>query len=101
MSRTFYVATAAAVFATVAAFAQTSTDKPAATQYSSASAPAASDSAAPTDGKMMHHHHHHHGMRSAKNADSTDFDADNLNACMSNATPTAQQESCLRQASNS
>jgi hypothetical protein len=93
MSRLFYVTAAAAMFASVTAFAQT--DKPAATPDTTASAPA--DSSMPadkTEGKM---HHHHKMMRSAKNG-STDFDADKLNACMSNATPTNTQESCLKQA---
>jgi hypothetical protein len=29
----------------------------------------------------------------------TDENADKLNACLSNATPTSEQESCLKQAS--
>jgi G3E family GTPase len=99
MSRIFYITAAAAMFASVAAFAQTP-DKPAAAPDTSASAPAASDSAAPGEGKMHHHHHHHHGMRSAGNGN-TDFDADKLNACMSNATPTDQQEMCLKHATSS
>jgi hypothetical protein len=96
MSKTFLMTAAAAMFASVAAFAQT--DKPGAAPDTTASAPAASsDSAAPADeGKK---HHHHHGMRSAKNG--TDWDADKLNACMSNATPTDQQESCLKHAEHS
>jgi hypothetical protein len=103
MSRTFYITAAAAMFASVAAFAQTPADKTAPTPDSTASAPAASDSAAPADAadaKM--HHHHHHAMRDAKNSkNSTDSDADKLNACMANATPTDTQESCLKQAEGS
>jgi hypothetical protein len=101
MSRTFYVTAAAAVFASVAAFAQT-TDKPGSGADASASAPAASDSAQSADDNMHRHHHHHrhHGMRSAGDGN-TDFDADKLNACMSNATPTQEQESCLRHATSS
>jgi hypothetical protein len=101
MSRIFYITAAAAMFASVAAFAQTPTDKPA--PDTAASASASSDSTAPSEGKMMHNHHrhhHHHGMWSAKNGN-TDFDADKLNACMSNATPTEQQERCLKHATSS
>jgi hypothetical protein len=46
----------------------------------------------------MHKHHHHMGK--AEGSAGTDHDADKLNACFSNATPTDQQEQCLKQASN-
>ncbi len=94
MSRTFYITAAAAMFASVAVFAQAA-DKPGSAPDATASAPAHSDSAA----TMHHHHHHHHGMRSAGNGN-TDFDADKLNGCMSNATPTDQQERCLKHATS-
>jgi len=85
MSKIFGMVAAAALFASVTAYAQTPSD----------TAPAA----APADGakmeKPMHKHSHHHmaGMKAG-----TDENADRLNACMSNATPTSQQESCLKQA---
>lgn len=102
MSKLFYATAAAAMFASITAFAQT--DKPAAAPDTTASAPAESSDTASADdhgGKHHHHHHHrgmHHGMRSAGNSD---FSADKLNACMSNATPTSEQEACLRNAANS
>ena len=90
MSKIFGMVAAAAIFASVTAFAQAPSD-------SSAPAAAPSDSAKPE--KPMHKHggHHHHmaGMKG------TDGNADKLNACMSNATPTSQQESCLKQAAGS
>jgi len=86
---------ATALFASMTAFAQTPSSAPA---PDSASAPAAApsdDSAKPE--KPMHRHHHHGTSASG----GTDENADKLNACMSNATPTSQQESCLKQASGS
>lgn len=35
----------------------------------------------------------------ATGSKATDMNADKLNACMSNATPTSQQEQCLKSAS--
>ena len=94
MSKTFAIVATAALLASATAFAQDPAP-------SSAPAAASSDSSAPSDtAKAPKAHKHHGGMRSAKNG-STDHDADKLNACMSNATPTDQQEQCLKQASNS
>ncbi|MDB5395142.1 MAG: hypothetical protein JWM91_2648 [Rhodospirillales bacterium] len=104
MANTFYITAAAMMFASVAAFAQTPTDKTGAAPEPSASASAPADSTEPADmqkGKM-HRHHHHQGARSGTSgSSSTDAVADKLNACMSNATPTAEQENCLRQAASS
>lgn len=97
MSKTFAIVATAALLASATAFAQNS----APASDSSAPAAASSDSSAPSDtAKAPKAHKHHGGMKSAKNG-STDHDADKLNACMSNATPTDQQEQCLKQASNS
>jgi Spy/CpxP family protein refolding chaperone len=93
MSKTFAMVAAAALFASVTAFAQT----PAPAPSSDASAPAAApsdDSGKPE--KPMHKHGGHHHMAGKAG---TDENADKLNACMSNATPTSQQESCLKSAS--
>jgi Spy/CpxP family protein refolding chaperone len=92
MSKLFGMVAAAALFASVTAFAQNSSPS---SSSDTASAPAAApsdDSAKPE--KPMHKHGHHHmsGMGG------TDANADKLNACMSNATPTSQQESCLKSA---
>ena len=99
MSKTFAIVATAALLASATAFAQNSAPA------SDSSAPAASapaDASAPSDTAKAPKMHKHHmgGMRSAKNG-STDHDADKLNACMSNATPTDQQEQCLKQASSS
>ena len=95
MSKLFGMVAAAALFASVTAFAQNSAPS---SSPDTASAPAAApsdDSAKPE--KPMHkhggHHHHMSGMNGG-----TDENADKLNACMSNATPTSQQESCLKSA---
>jgi Spy/CpxP family protein refolding chaperone len=93
MSKLFGMVAAAALFASVTAFAQNS---PPSSSSDTASAPAAApadDSAKPE--KPMHKHSHHH---MAGGNGGTDENADKLNACMSNATPTSQQESCLKQA---
>jgi curli biogenesis system outer membrane secretion channel CsgG len=98
MLKTLSFVTAAALLASVTAFAQT----PATTTTTTTTTPAAtSETTTSSDvkvGKM--HHHHHHYMRSAKNGGS-DWDADKLNACMSNAMPTDAQENCLKQAERS
>jgi hypothetical protein len=54
------------------------------------------DSSASTEKPKMHHQHHKGAMASRKD---TDNDADKLNACMADATPTASQEQCLKAAS--
>jgi Spy/CpxP family protein refolding chaperone len=69
---------AAALFASVPAFAQ-----------------APSDDSAKAEKPMHKHGGHHHHMAGMKG---TDANADKLNACMSNATPSSEQESCLKQA---
>jgi hypothetical protein len=97
MSKTFAIVATAALLAGATAFAQNSTPS------SDSSAPAAaapSDSSAPADTSAPKEHKHHH-MAKAMGKAGTDHDADKLNACMSNATPTDQQEQCLKQASNS
>jgi hypothetical protein len=95
MSKIFGLVAAAALFASVTAFAQNQSSAPASDTASAPAAAPSDDSAKPE--KPMHKHggHHHHmaGMRGG-----TDENADKLNACMSNATPTSQQESCLKQA---
>jgi Spy/CpxP family protein refolding chaperone len=99
MSKIFGMVAAAALFASVTAFAQTPSSAP-------PSDPAAAPAAAPSDDdsakpeKPMHKHGGHHRHMSGGNA-GTDENADKLNACMSNATPTSQQESCLKQAAGS
>ncbi len=86
MSKIFGMVAAAALLASVTAFAQTP------------SSDAASAPAAPSDdAKPAHKHggHHHHMAGKA----GTDGNADKLNACLSNSTPTSEQENCLKQAS--
>ena len=96
MKRTFGMVAAAALLASVTAFAQ---DAAPSSSSDQASAPAASpaDDSAKAD-KPMHKHHHRSGS-AARGAQGTDGNADKLNSCMSNATPTAQQEQCLKSAS--
>ena len=95
MVKTFGMVAAAALLASVTAFAQDAA--PAAPSSDQASAPAA----APADdsGKPMHKHHHHGSSTASRGSKGTDMNADKLNSCMSNATPTAQQEECLKSAS--
>jgi hypothetical protein len=98
MSKSLALVAAAAMLFGATAFAQDqsgSSSKPD-TASSSSSAPAdtSSDNGAPKK------HHKRSASRGGKGA-STDHDADKLNACMSNATPTSEQEQCLKQASNS
>jgi hypothetical protein len=107
MSKKLYLVTTAALFASVAAFGQTNnTNGPSGAETPAATAPAAAAPAetapdagqpaadAPDSGKMAKPvHHHAHGMRSAKA--NTDEDADKLNACMPDATPTADQMKCI------
>jgi Spy/CpxP family protein refolding chaperone len=98
MSKTFAIVATAALLVSATAFAQ---DPAPSSDSSAPAASAPSDSSASGDTSAPKGHKHHgHGMKSAKNG-STDHDADKLNACMSNATPTDQQEQCLKQASNS
>jgi hypothetical protein len=93
MTKTFGLVTAAALLVSVTAFAQNSTPS-----SDTSAAPAASDTAKSDDAaaKPMHKHHAHHGTTMSKG---TDWNADKLNKCMSNATPTSEQESCLKNAS--
>jgi hypothetical protein len=76
------------------AYAQDPND-PGGSPAASSSAPAAASSDDLAKPEKPMHKHHHHMTNSSGN---TDENADKLNACMSNATPTSQQESCLRQA---
>ncbi len=115
---------AAALLVSVSAFAQSSTPAPTDTPHDTKVAPsnsapmnnntmntttpannapaapspmASSDmSSAGTDHAKMHHKHR---TQTARN--STDKDADKLNACMAYATPTSSQEQCLQKASQS
>lgn len=96
MSKIFGMVAATALFASVAAFAQTPSSSAPSSDSASAPAAAPSDDSAKPE-KPMHKHHHHATSASG----GTDENADKLNACMSNATPTSQQESCLKQASGS
>ena len=91
MSKTFGLVTAAALLASVTAFAQENPAAPA------AGGPAASDntSTSSEEAKPAKHHRHHAREAGSK---STDNNADKLNACMSDATPTPQQQACLAQA---
>jgi len=91
MTKTFGLVTAAALLASVTAFAQNS-----APSSDTSAAPAASDAAKSDDSaaKPMHKHQAH----MAKMSKGTDGNADKLNQCMSNATPTSEQESCLKNA---
>jgi hypothetical protein len=96
MTKIFGLVTAAALLASVTAFAQNSTPTTDATAAPAASDTKSDDAAA----KPMHKHHHHmtskHHMTSMSKG--TDWNADKLNHCMSNATPTSEQESCLKNA---
>jgi len=94
MSKIFGMVAAAALFASVTAFAQTPSSAPASDSASAPTAAPSDDSAKPE--KATHKHGHHHMAKAG-----TDENADKLNACMSNATPTSEQESCLKQASGS
>jgi hypothetical protein len=60
---------------------------------------AANDTANTSD-DMKKPRHHHHAMRGEESA-RTDEDANKLNACMVDATPTASQEDCLKRAEKS
>ncbi len=98
MSRTFGMVAAAALLVSVTAFAQNTPSSPSPSSSDQASAPAAApaDDTAKAE-KPMHKHHHMSGT-AAHSRKGTDWNADKLNACMSNATPTAQQEECLKSA---
>jgi hypothetical protein len=97
MSKIFGMVAAAALFASVTAFAQNpSSTPPSDTTAAPAATPSDDDSAKPE--KPMHKHGGHHHHMSGMGNSGTDENADKLNACMSNATPTSQQESCLKQA---
>ncbi len=87
MSKIFGLVTAAAMLASVTAFAQTEAPAPASDAGSSTS----------SDAGAGKHHHHHHAVKSAENK-SSDMSADQLNACLAYANPTAEQSHCLRQA---
>jgi hypothetical protein len=88
MSKIFGLVTAAAMLASVTAFAQTDAPAP---------APAGDAGASATSNTAAKHHHHHHAVKSAENKGS-DMSADQLNACMADANPTPAQSHCLRQA---
>jgi hypothetical protein len=137
MSRTFGLVTAAALLASVTAFAQTNTpnasNAPAAnapaTTAPAANAPAtgapqsgmspgmgasndtagsadhmggssSADAGSSTDEAPAAKPHRHHHVKTAMSSHNTDNDADKLNACMADATPTTSQEDCLKAASN-
>ena len=97
MSRTFGMVAAAALLASVTAFAQNQPSSSSSSDQASAPAAAPADDSANMD-KPKHHHHHMSGT-AAHGSKGTDWNADKLNACMSNATPTSQQEDCLKSAS--
>ena len=98
MSKIFGMVAAAALFASVTAFAQNPSSTPPASDTASAPAAAPSDEDSAKPEKPMHKHGGHHHHMSGMGNSGTDENADKLNACMSNATPTSQQESCLKQA---
>jgi hypothetical protein len=87
---------AAALLASVTAFAQNEPASPSSSDQASAPAAASADDSAKAD-KPMHKHHHRSGT-AARGGKGTDWNADKLNSCMSNSTPTAQQEECLKSA---
>jgi hypothetical protein len=87
---------AAALLASVTAFAQNEPSAPSSSDQAQAPAAAPADDSAQGE-KPMHKHHRHTGT-SARGGSGTDRNADKLNACMSNATPTEQQEECLKAA---
>src|SRR5690349_12867570 len=97
MSRTFGMVAAAALLASVTAFAQNQPSSPSSSDQAQAPAAAPADDSAKAE-KPMHKHRHHMSGTSARGDKGTDWNADKLNACMSNATPTAQQEECLKSA---
>jgi hypothetical protein len=88
---------AAALLASVTAFAQNAPSSSPSSDQASAPAAAPADDSANAE-KPMHKHHHHMSGTAARGSKGTDRNADKLNACMSNATPTAQQEECLKSA---
>jgi hypothetical protein len=104
MSRLFVAVATVALLTGATAFAQTSSTasdtKPDTAPASDAPAPDTA-SGGPKMHKMHGHHMRHDGQSASRKAGSTDWNADKLNACMSNAMPTAQQEECLKQASQS
>ena len=108
MSKILALVATAALFAGATAFAQdntttTETKSPpaaAAPTGDAASGDMASDGAK-HHGMHRHHIHHHDGSQAMRGGKDTDWSADKLNACMVNATPTAEQENCLKQASRS
>jgi len=89
---------AAALLASVTAFAQNQPSSPSSSDQAQAPAAAPADDSAKAE-KPMHKHHHHMSGTSARGDKGTDWNADKLNAWMSNATPTSQQEQCLKSAS--
>jgi hypothetical protein len=89
---------AAALLASVTAFAQDNAPSSSSSSSDQAKAAAPADDSANAD-KPKHHHHRGLGGHMATGSKATDMNADRLNACMSNATPTAQQEQCLKSAS--
>ena len=97
MSRVFGMVAAAALLASVPAFAQNQPASPSSSDQASAPAAAPADDSAQAE-KPMHKHHHHMSGTAAHSGKGTDWNADKLNACMSNATPTSQQEECLKSA---
>jgi len=98
----------AALFAGATAFAQDNTT-PTDTKSPPAAAAPANDASASDAAPSRTKHHRMHGRRMHRDGSQamrgkgggTDWNADKLNACMSNATPTAEQQSCLKQASQS
>jgi hypothetical protein len=89
---------AAALLASVTAFAQNAPSSSSSSDQASAPAAAPADDTANAE-KPKHHHHHMSGSHMATGSKATDWNADKLNDCMSNATPTSQQEQCLKSAS--
>ncbi len=98
MSKTFAMVAAAALFASVTAFAQTSALLAPASDQRLRLPPLLRPMTLRRSRKMPTCIIITTAWRVAPNG-STDHDADKLNACMSNATPTDQQEQCLKQAS--
>jgi hypothetical protein len=99
MLKTFGMVAAAALLASVTAFAQdTQSSSPSTSDQTSAPAAAPADDTANTEQQAPKHHRHHMGSHMGTGSRATDMNADKLNACMANATPTAQQEQCLKAA---
>jgi len=97
MSKTFGLVAAAALLASVTAFAQNAPSSSSAPDQAQAPAAAPADESANSEEKSTQRHHRRHGGSTAGNRH-TDFNADRLNACRAYGNPTPEQQECLRTA---